>query len=454
MASNETEIANWTCEETARWASEHFSDDVVKRFEEKEVDGETLLMLGSCATMEMLNSCGLCTLKQQLLLRKLIAGSQASSSADTNPATSNSQNADPVGKNLTRNSKLTLHAMRSMKDMDKRMYLMKRNMVSTKAAEKWPGNNIPSFRNNKALQEVLTAFAKELAKDYSMDGFGEEAIRQHIKDCLHERKRQINQGYDYEKPPAKRSRVKKEKGSATKHADEIVKNDSGKQRVAELSTSKATLPDDYKVSSSQTHDSHDKLKVVIPSDEFSDSGKEESEESNGSKKKGKSKKVSNTPTSTAGRTLSHDKLKVVIPSDKFSDSGEEESEESNGSKNEGKSKKVSNTPTSTAGRTSSHDKLKVVIPSDEFSDSGEEESEESNGSTNKGKSKKVSDNPTSTAGRTLPPELTKQSATAVIFCAFSINNIRNVSRSQLYSAARLYCTSEEKKNLSKCDKKI
>ena len=68
-----------------------------------------------------------------------------------------------------------------------------------------------------------------------------------------------------------------------------------------------------------------------------------------------------------------------------------------------KSKKVSNTPTSTAGRTLSHDKLKVVIPSDKFSDSGEEDSEESNGSTNKGKSKKVSDNPTSTAGRTLPP---------------------------------------------------
>jgi len=72
-------------------------------------------------------------------------------------------------------------------------------MVSAKAAEKWPGNNIPSFRNNKVLQEELTAFAKELAKDYSMDGFGEEAIRQHIKDCLRERRRQINHGYDYEK---------------------------------------------------------------------------------------------------------------------------------------------------------------------------------------------------------------------------------------------------------------
>jgi len=49
--------------------------------------------------------------------------------------------------------------------------------------------------------------------------------------------------------------------------------------------------------------------------------------------------------------------------------------------------------------------------------------------------------------------LTKQSATAVILCAFGIHNIKEVSRSQLHSATRLYCTSEEKKNLSKCDKK-
>ena len=71
-------------------------------------------------------------------------------------------------------------------------------MVSAKAAEKWPGNNIPSFRNNKPLQQELTTFARELAKDYSMDGFDEDAIRQHIKDCLRERRRQVNHGYDYE----------------------------------------------------------------------------------------------------------------------------------------------------------------------------------------------------------------------------------------------------------------
>ena len=72
-------------------------------------------------------------------------------------------------------------------------------MVSAKAAEKWPGNNIPSFRNNKEMQNELTEFAKELAKDYSMNGFDEDAIRQHVKDCLRERRRQVSNGYDYEK---------------------------------------------------------------------------------------------------------------------------------------------------------------------------------------------------------------------------------------------------------------
>jgi len=45
-----------------------------------------------------------------------------------------------------------------------------------KAAERWPGNDIPSFRNNKKDQEELDAFAKSLVKDCSTDNFGEEAI--------------------------------------------------------------------------------------------------------------------------------------------------------------------------------------------------------------------------------------------------------------------------------------
>ena len=43
---------------------------------------------------------------------------------------------------------------------------------------------------------------------------------------------------------------------------------------------------------------------VLPSDEFSDSDEETIEELNGGEKKGKNKKVSDTPTSTADRTFS------------------------------------------------------------------------------------------------------------------------------------------------------
>ena len=62
--------------------------------------------------------------------------------------------------------------------------------------------------------------------------------------------------------------------------------------------------DDSKVSSSQIKGSHDKIdKVVLPSDEFSDSYEETIEELNGSEKKGKNKKVSDIPTGTADRTF-------------------------------------------------------------------------------------------------------------------------------------------------------
>jgi len=50
-------------------------------------------------------------------------------------------------------------------------------------------------------------------------------------------------------------------------------------------------------------------------------------------------------------------------------------------------------------------------------------------------------------------ELTKQSATVIILCAFGVHQIKEVTRSQLQSAMRLYCTdAEQKKNLSNLSK--
>ena len=91
---------------------------------EKEVDGETLLMMGTCAPMEMLNSCGLCTMKQQLTLCKLIAQSQGNNSLVGPMPPSQIQVTDPSAR-MKRNSKLTLKAIKSMEEVERRTYLMK-----------------------------------------------------------------------------------------------------------------------------------------------------------------------------------------------------------------------------------------------------------------------------------------------------------------------------------------
>ena len=41
-------------------------------FSAQEVDGETLVSLGTCASMEQLTFCGLKTVKQQLTLKRLV----------------------------------------------------------------------------------------------------------------------------------------------------------------------------------------------------------------------------------------------------------------------------------------------------------------------------------------------------------------------------------------------
>jgi len=83
---------------------------------EKEVDGEMLMMLGSCATMEMLNSYGLRTLKQQLLLRKLVSTARAEH-CSSNPGVDTSKE--------TRNGKLTMKAIKDMDETEKHIYYAK-----------------------------------------------------------------------------------------------------------------------------------------------------------------------------------------------------------------------------------------------------------------------------------------------------------------------------------------
>lgn len=73
----------------------------------------------------------------------------------------------------------------------------RRRKVAKAASEKWPGNNIPTFRNNKENLQQLDHLVEKLVPECQLPHFGKKQIRQHILDCLNERRRQIRKGHDY-----------------------------------------------------------------------------------------------------------------------------------------------------------------------------------------------------------------------------------------------------------------
>ena len=74
----------------------------------------------------------------------------------------------------------------------------RRNRVARATSERWPGNELPKFKNDKKLLKSLDDFVDELLPDCEAPNFGKVAIRQHILDTLNERRRQVRKGYDYE----------------------------------------------------------------------------------------------------------------------------------------------------------------------------------------------------------------------------------------------------------------
>ena len=74
----------------------------------------------------------------------------------------------------------------------------RRNKVAAAAWKTWPGNKIPTFKNNPCLLKQLDTLVKSLLPDCKLPFFDEKAIRSHIMDTLSERRRQIKNGHDYE----------------------------------------------------------------------------------------------------------------------------------------------------------------------------------------------------------------------------------------------------------------
>lgn len=83
---------------------------------EQQVDGETLISLGTCATMEQLCACGLKTVKQQLKLKRLVQSAAI-------PTSSNSVKPFKDVKE-EKGRKLTRKEMKCLPPEEKRVYLM------------------------------------------------------------------------------------------------------------------------------------------------------------------------------------------------------------------------------------------------------------------------------------------------------------------------------------------
>ena len=68
-------------------------------------------------------------------------------------------------------------------------------------AEKWPGNNIPTFRKKSTASDELEELTDALTVTcaYSEVGLNRKAIRQHIIDVCNERRKNIREGRDYTK---------------------------------------------------------------------------------------------------------------------------------------------------------------------------------------------------------------------------------------------------------------
>ncbi|KAL5474081.1 hypothetical protein EMCRGX_G028655 [Ephydatia muelleri] len=173
MAVSEDEVASWKLEETVEWALKQYNSRVAHRFEEQEIDGETLLMLCKTGTTDQLKACGLETVKDQLKLKKLIQGSEKTSVVAVTEQVA-----------------------------------CRRNKVRKAVYDTWKGNSIPLFKTDSAERQKLEELPATLIPSCKTKYFGERAIRQHIFDSLNEIKRRIRKGVDYTKPRIRKAIAK------------------------------------------------------------------------------------------------------------------------------------------------------------------------------------------------------------------------------------------------------
>ena len=91
-------------------------------FSKQQVDGQTLISLETCASIEQLCSCGLKTVKQQLKLKRLVHDQSTAVLVTTQPVSSILVKVKDVKEEKAR--KLTREELKCLPPEEKRVYLM------------------------------------------------------------------------------------------------------------------------------------------------------------------------------------------------------------------------------------------------------------------------------------------------------------------------------------------
>lgn len=78
-------------------------------------------------------------------------------------------------------------------------FLCRRKAIRAAVIEVRPGNNIPSFKNNKEGKQKLNNLVKDLEKECTFGplNFGKEGIRQYVLDALNECRWHVQKARDY-----------------------------------------------------------------------------------------------------------------------------------------------------------------------------------------------------------------------------------------------------------------
>ncbi|XP_031549914.1 uncharacterized protein LOC116287382 [Actinia tenebrosa] len=187
------DLQEFSAPEVKLWLkTKNFSDETVENFEDEQqkIDGKALIYLAEHGSAQQYEACGLKTVGEQLHFKQIVK-------TTTDDSTTTSR----LAAGCRKAHKPRKEDIRKLSPMNQRIYKTKRSAVRQAAINKWPGNDIPTFKKKSTALEELEELVNQLKKECSFEpaDFDRKGIKQHVLDVLNERRRHLRSGHDYTK---------------------------------------------------------------------------------------------------------------------------------------------------------------------------------------------------------------------------------------------------------------